>query len=58
MRRLKGGNSMPRFHETGYGRKFFERQLPDLIRAVERVADALEKQNKLLEEKEEEEELK
>lgn len=49
---------MPRFHETGYGRKFFERQLPDLIRAVERVADALEKQNKLLEEKEEEEELK
>ena len=49
---------MPRFHETGYGRKFFERQLPDLIRAVERVADALEKQSKLLEEKEEEEELK
>lgn len=44
---------MPRFHETGYGRKFFERQLPDLIRAVERVADALEKQNQLLEKKEE-----
>lgn len=49
---------MPRFHETGYGRKFFERQLPELIRAIERVADALEKQNQLLEQKEEEEELK
>lgn len=37
---------MPHFHETGYGRKFFEKQLPDLIRAVERIADALEEQNK------------
>lgn len=46
---------MPRFHETGYGRKFFERQLPELIKAIKRVADALEKQNQLLEKKEEEE---
>lgn len=46
---------MPRFHETGYGRKFFERQLPELIEAIKRVADALEKQNQLLEKKEERE---
>ena len=39
---------MPQFHETGYGRKFFDRQLPDLIKAMERIADALEEQNKLL----------
>jgi hypothetical protein len=37
---------MPQFHETGYGRTFLERQLPDLIRATEKIADALEEQNK------------
>lgn len=34
---------MPQFHETGYGRRFYDGQLPALIRAVERVATALEK---------------
>lgn len=42
---------MPKFHETGYGRRFFEKQLPDLIKAVERVADALEERNELLKRK-------
>lgn len=31
------------FHETGYGKKFFGRQLPNLIKALNRVAEALEK---------------
>ena len=31
------------FHETGYGRRFFESQLPKLIKALERIADSLEK---------------
>jgi hypothetical protein len=39
----------PQFHETGYGRKFFEVQLPKLTRAIERVADGIEKQNKFIE---------
>lgn len=43
---------MPQFHETGYGSKFFQRQLPDLIKAMERIANALEEQNELLKEKE------
>ena len=30
---------MAAFHETGYGKRFFESQLPDLITAVKRVAD-------------------
>lgn len=30
------------FHETKYGHMFFNKQLPDLIKAVERVAAALE----------------
>lgn len=33
------------FHETVYGKRFFEKQLPDLIRALTRLAVALEKQN-------------
>ncbi len=33
------------FHSTEYGRIFFDRQLPRLIKALERIADALEKQN-------------
>lgn len=31
------------FHETEYGRKFFSFQLPKLIKALENIADALEK---------------
>lgn len=37
---------MPQFHETGYGRDFFSHQLPQLIKQLTRVADALEEQNK------------
>lgn len=36
---------MPNFHETGYGRKFFGKQLPDLIKSINRVADILEEKN-------------
>lgn len=32
------------FHETGYGKRFFDVQLPSLIKAVERLADANGKQ--------------
>ncbi len=32
------------FHETGYGKRFFDVQLPSLIKALNRVADANEKQ--------------
>lgn len=34
-------------HETGFGRRFFESQLPKLIKELGRIADALEKQNEL-----------
>ena len=40
----------PQFHETGYGRTFFQSQLPNLIKAINRLADAMEKQNELNEE--------
>ena len=36
---------MIKFHETMYGKRFFESQLPKLIKELERIADALEKQN-------------
>ena len=38
----------PQFHETGYGKMFFECQLPKLIKALNRLAEATETQNKLL----------
>lgn len=37
---------MPQLHETGYGRKFFDSQMPALIRAIERLAKAIEESNK------------
>lgn len=37
---------MAAFHETQYGKRFFDSQLPKLIKTLERIADALEKQNK------------
>lgn len=40
----------PQFHETGYGRTFFQSQLPNQIKALNRLADAMEKQNELKEE--------
>jgi hypothetical protein len=32
---------MIEFHNTGYGRKFFEHDLPSLIRAIEKVGREL-----------------
>ena len=40
----------PQFHETGYGRTFFQSQLPNLVKAINRLADAMEKQNELKQE--------
>lgn len=34
------------FHETVYGKNFLEYQLPSLIQAINRVADALEGQKR------------
>lgn len=36
------------FHNTKYGQIFFEVQLPKLTRSIERLADAVEKNNQLL----------
>ena len=36
------------FHETKYAYNFFNRQIPEIIRALERLADAAEEHNKLL----------
>lgn len=32
------------FHETGYGKRFFDAQIPSLIKAINRLADTNEKQ--------------
>lgn len=37
-------------HETEFGRRFFGTQLPKMIKALERIADALEKEQKPVEE--------
>lgn len=42
---------MPNLHETILGKRFFESQLPKLIKELGRIADALEKQNELKEKK-------
>ncbi len=34
---------MLQFHETVYGKRLFDSQLPALIKALERIAKALEK---------------
>ncbi|MEE1301259.1 MAG: hypothetical protein UHD64_00640 [Bacteroidales bacterium] len=39
---------MAAFHETQYGKRFFDSQLPKLIKECERIANALEEQNALL----------
>lgn len=36
---------MMEFIRSMYGKRFFDGQLPRLIQALERIADALEKQN-------------
>lgn len=43
------------FHETGYGHNFFTFQLPKLIKAIDRLAAAIETANQLKENKEEKE---
>ena len=40
----------PQFFQSGYGKKFFDSQLPKLIEAINRLADAVEKQNQIKEE--------
>lgn len=40
----------PQFFQTGYGKRFFDSQLPKLIGAINRLADAVEKQNEVKEE--------
>jgi len=37
--------SGPEFHQTGYGRKFFEAQLPQLIKAIEDLAENVKNVN-------------
>lgn len=37
---------MTEFHATGYGSRFYNGQLPALIHALERIANALEKISK------------
>lgn len=37
----------PQFFQTGYGRTYFEHQLPEQIKAMNRLAAAIEKQNEL-----------
>ena len=39
----------PQFYQTGYGRKFFEADLPRIAKGIERLAAAIEKQNELAE---------
>lgn len=34
------------FHETGYGKRFFDHQLPTLTKALEAIADALAQKTK------------
>ena len=34
------------FHETELGRRFFGKQLPELIKALTRIADALDEVNR------------
>ena len=40
---------MPQFHETGYGKRFFEHQLPTLIENLAKIAEKLEKLVKAIE---------
>ena len=40
----------PEFHLSPYGMRFFESQLPKLIMAINRLADAMEKENELKQE--------
>lgn len=41
---------MPQFHETEYGRRFLDQQLPELIRNIEKLNKELKRANDLKEE--------
>lgn len=40
----------PQFFETVYGKRFFESQLPEIIKSINRLAAAIEEQNEIKEE--------
>lgn len=40
----------PQFFETICGKRFFESQLPELIKSINRLAGAIEEQNEIKEE--------
>ena len=42
-------NKDPNFYRTPMGKKYYEYDLPRLIQSQNRLAEAIEKQNKLLE---------
>ena len=42
---------MSEFHRTSMGRKYYESDLPKLTKVLEKIADQLEKSNKLEEKK-------
>jgi len=44
---------MPEFHETGYGRRYYDHQLPELTRQLQRIAESLELIAKKIEEADE-----
>lgn len=37
---------MVQLHETRYGQKLLEKDIPEIAKQLKRIADALEKQNK------------
>ena len=39
------------FHETGYGKRYYEYQLPELIKQITRIAESLEKVSNIKEAK-------
>ena len=39
---------MAEFHETGYGRKYYDHQLPELIKQLTRIADTLTQINNFI----------
>lgn len=40
---------MPQFHETGYGQRFYNGQLPNLIDALEKIGKEMQRANDLKE---------
>ena len=38
------------FAQTGYAKRLFEKQIPDIIKNLDRIATAIEKQNEIYEE--------